>query len=139
MIIHMKQSFSNSTNIHNELIRGEPPMGVKNASVTYFPKKVEHTAINPLQTKVQTEQPNTEIQEKISKEMLENKVDKMNEILAPTTTSIKYRLHEELNVYYVQVLDTNSKEVLKEIPNRKFLDMYASMAELMGLVVDDKL
>ena len=113
-------------------------MEVKNTPATYFPKKVERTSIESVQTKVQPEQPANEGQEKITKEMLINKVDKMNELLEPTTTAIKYQLHEELNVYYVQVLDTKSKEVLKEIPNKKFLDMYASMAELMGLVVDDK-
>ena len=114
-------------------------MEVKNIPVNYFPKNVERTAIDPVQTQVPPEQPTIEIQEKITKDMLINKVDKMNELLEPTTTAIKYQLHEELNVYYVQVLDTNTKEVLKEIPNKKFLDMYASMAELMGLLVDDKL
>lgn len=63
----------------------------------------------------------------------------MKELLEQTSTSSKYKLHEVVNIYYIQVLDTNTEEVLKEIPNKKFLDMYASMAELMGLIVDDKL
>lgn len=114
-------------------------MEVKNTPVIYYPKKSEPTAVKPVQTQVQPEQQDSEINEKITKEMLVNKVEKMNEFLGQTSTEIKYKLHEDLNVYYVQVIDSNTEAVLKEIPNKKFLDMYASVAELMGLIVDDKL
>ena len=113
-------------------------MEVKNTSVIYLPKSSESKSVNPEKLQSQPETETIEIQEKITKEMLINKVDKMNEIIEPTSTAIKYKLHEELNVYYVQVLDAKTDTVLKEIPNKKFLDMYASMAELMGLIVDDK-
>lgn len=70
--------------------------------------------------------------------MLKNRVDGMNEFLEPTTTAVKFQFHEKLNEYYVQIVDSKTDEVLKEIPNKKFLDMYASMTELMGLIVDEK-
>lgn len=77
-------------------------------------------------------------QEQITKEMVKNRVEGMNEFLEPTTTAVKFLLHEDLNEYYVQVINPLTDEVLKEIPNKKFLDMYASMTELMGLIVDEK-
>ena len=70
--------------------------------------------------------------------MVKNRVEGMNEFLEPTTTAVKFLLHEDLNEYYVQVINPLTDEVLKEIPNKKFLDMYASMTELMGLIVDEK-
>ena len=114
-------------------------MEVKNTPVPFFPKPVDCTTVNPVKVLDRPESRNIETNDEITKEVLINKVEKMNEILGQTTTSIKYQLHEKLNVYYVQVIDTTSEEVLKEIPNKKFLDMYASIAELMGLIVDDKL
>ncbi|MDE0583209.1 flagellar protein FlaG [Planococcus sp. A6] len=74
----------------------------------------------------------------ITKEMVTDKVAVMNEFLVPTETNIKFQLHEQLEVYYVQVIDTKTDEVLREIPNRKFLDMYASMAEITGMMIDEK-
>ncbi|WP_257350274.1 flagellar protein FlaG [Pseudalkalibacillus decolorationis] len=39
----------------------------------------------------------------------------------------------------MQIIDDKTKEVIREIPNKKFLDMYASMAELLGIVVDERI
>ncbi|MFP3345425.1 flagellar protein FlaG, partial [Halomonas sp. SIMBA_159] len=64
----------------------------------------------------------------ITKDMLHDKIAIVNEMLEPAATNVKFQLHEQLEVYYVQVIDTKTDEVLREIPNRKFLDMYASMA-----------
>jgi len=114
-------------------------MEVKHAPVISFPKHIEREPVQPAKVQAQPEKKDIEIHEEITKEMLVNKIEEMNELLEPTSTSIKYKLHEELNVYYVQVIDSISDEVLKEIPNKKFLDMYASRTELMGLIVDDKL
>ncbi|MGM7702911.1 flagellar protein FlaG [Pseudalkalibacillus sp. Hm43] len=76
---------------------------------------------------------------KIPKEVLQEKVESMNEFLVPTHTSLRFQLHEQSEEYYVQVIDDKSKEVIREIPDRKFLDMYAAMAELVGIVVDKKI
>lgn len=114
-------------------------MEVKNEAVVYFPRRIEVVPVKPVQSQEPQEQPKPESNEKITKEILIDKMDTMNEFLTSTPTSLKFRLHEESNSYYVQVIDTATDEILKEIPNRKFLDMYASMAEFAGLIVDEKL
>ncbi|MFP3361912.1 flagellar protein FlaG, partial [Planococcus sp. SIMBA_143] len=50
----------------------------------------------------------------------------------------KFELHDKLEKYYVTVVDSETKEVIKEIPPKKFLDMYAQMAEFMGILIDEK-
>jgi len=52
---------------------------------------------------------------------------------------LKFVLHEELNEYYVQVVDNDNNEVLREIPPKKLLDLYAAMAEYLGLLVDRRI
>ncbi|KPB05644.1 flagellar protein FlaG [Bacillus sp. CHD6a] len=66
-------------------------------------------------------------------------VEGMNDFMKPMNVSVRFELHDELNEYYVTVVDVATDEVLREIPSKKFLDMYAAMTEYMGLFVDKKI
>ncbi|MFD1862050.1 flagellar protein FlaG [Planococcus chinensis] len=112
-------------------------MEVKNTTAIYFPNKPETKVEKPEQLPAQP--PLEEQAERIPKEKLIEKVREMNEFLEHKSTSLKFQLHEKLDIYYVQIIDTVTDEVLKEIPNKKFLDMYASIAEIAGLLVDEKM
>ncbi|MEN1967317.1 flagellar protein FlaG [Lentibacillus sp. N15] len=74
-----------------------------------------------------------------SKQDVKNAVTKLNDIMEPLRTNLKFVFHEKLEKYYVTVVDQVTDEVLKEIPPKKMLDMYASMAEFMGILVDKKI
>lgn len=74
-----------------------------------------------------------------SKMQMEKIVDGMNEFVTPVNVSIRFELHEKLKEYYVKVVDATTDEVIREIPSKKFLDMYAEMTEFMGLFVDKKI
>ncbi|MCM3718459.1 flagellar protein FlaG [Fictibacillus phosphorivorans] len=87
----------------------------------------------------QTSQAEVSVPTKPTKETLEKVIDAMNDMLIPAHTSTKFVLHEKLNDYYVQILDEVTKDVVKEIPNKKFLDMYAEMIDFMGIFVDKKI
>jgi flagellar protein FlaG len=70
---------------------------------------------------------------------IEKVIETMNKFLEPTHTNMKFELHEDLERYYVTVVDSDTQEVIKEIPPKKLLDGYAKMAEFMGLLVDKKI
>ncbi|WP_445487961.1 flagellar protein FlaG [Niallia sp. 03133] len=74
----------------------------------------------------------------VSEKKLNDIVQGMNDFMEPSHTSVKFQLHEKLNEYYVTIVDDATHEVVKEIPSKKFLDMYAAMTEFVGLVVDKK-
>ncbi|GAJ41056.1 flagellar protein FlaG [Saccharococcus caldoxylosilyticus] len=78
-------------------------------------------------------------QQDLPKEKLEEVVKGLNEFLQPSHTSIKFELHDELQEYYVQIVDEQTHEVIREIPPKKLLDMYAAMMEFVGLIVDKKI
>lgn len=69
---------------------------------------------------------------------MESMVEGLNEFLEPVETSVRFELHDKLERYYVTVVDKNTDEVVREIPPEKMLDMYAAMAEFMGILVDKK-
>jgi flagellar protein FlaG len=75
----------------------------------------------------------------VRKEKLDDIIDGINEFLQPSNTSLKFELHEKLNEYYVTIVDDITHEVVKEIPSKKMLDMYAAMTEFVGLMVDKKI
>lgn len=114
-------------------------MEVTNKPVVHVPNKIDVPLINQMKDQVKEEKPTAiEETEKVTKETVNDKVGELNTFIAQTSTSLKFKLHDKPDVYYVQVIDTKSDEVLREIPYKKFLDMHASMSELVGLVVDDK-
>lgn len=73
------------------------------------------------------------------KQEIEDVVKSLNNFLKPSHSSLKFEYHEDLNEYYVTVVDDVTKEVIKEIPPKKLLDMYAAMTEYVGLMVDKKI
>lgn len=75
-----------------------------------------------------------------SKARLEKAMSYANDLLEQSPqTYLKYELHEQLNQFYVKVVNQETDEVIREIPPKKLLDMFASIASSLGLIVDTKL
>ncbi|RKQ35573.1 flagellar protein FlaG [Oceanobacillus halophilus] len=74
----------------------------------------------------------------VEKDEVERAVSSLNDFIKPIRKNIKFELHDKLERYYVTVIDSSTKEVLKEIPPKKLLDMYAEMADFMGFLIDKK-
>nr|WP_289037040.1 flagellar protein FlaG [uncultured Allobacillus sp.] len=87
---------------------------------------------------VKVKQPEHPDMQQTRKEEAAELVKGLNDFIEPMHTSIKFELHDKLDRYYVSVIDKNTDEVIKEIPPKKMLDMYAAMAEFMGFIVDEK-
>lgn len=90
------------------------------------------------------QQPDSTLQkEKNKKDINEKELDQvvtdMNQVLGNTHTSLKYVYHEKLEKYYVSLVNDDTKEVVREIPPKKLLDIYASMRDYLGLFVDNKI
>ncbi|WP_335871567.1 flagellar protein FlaG [Bacillus sp. 2205SS5-2] len=73
------------------------------------------------------------------KEQVESIVDSMNDFLHASPTSLKFEYHEKLQEYFVSIIDDETNEVIREVPPKKLLDMYAAMTEFVGLIVDKKI
>lgn len=88
--------------------------------------------------------PNTTIDEKqeyiiFPKAKAEEIIDELNKLIQNSHTSLKFEYHEKLNEYYVKIIDEKTKEVVREIPQKKMLDFYAAMTEFLGIVLDKKI
>ncbi|WP_373844446.1 flagellar protein FlaG [Clostridium sp.] len=65
-------------------------------------------------------------------------VDKLNKLLEDTPTHLEYEIYGKLNSVMIKVVDDNTKEVIKEIPPKKIVDMVEKLCELAGLFMDKK-
>jgi flagellar protein FlaG len=102
------------------------------------PKSIENNQeVKQIQT--EDEQSNSIQQEPVTKEKVESVVRGMNEFLSVSNTHLKFEFHDKLQEYYVTIVDDKSREVIKEIPSKKVLDMHAAMTEFIGLMVDKKI
>jgi flagellar protein FlaG len=65
-------------------------------------------------------------------------IEKANKKILGDHKEFQYSVHEQTKQIMVKVVNSETKEVLKEFPPEKILDMVASMCEAAGLFVDEK-
>lgn len=78
-----------------------------------------------------------EAEEIISHEELEKAVDKINEHTLGVNTRFQYKIHEGTDRIMVKLVDTETNDVIKEIPPEKMLDMVAEIWKHVGLLIDN--
>jgi flagellar protein FlaG len=78
------------------------------------------------------------LQEKVSEAFIQKAVDKANDTFKVQNRSLEFKIHERTKEIIVKIIDRDTKEVIREIPPEKMLDMFASMLEFAGLLVDEK-
>ena len=74
----------------------------------------------------------------VSEEKIKAAVAEINQKIRPTRTQCEFRYHEETHRISIKVKDSETDEVIREIPPEKTLDMIAKTLELAGLLVDEK-
>ncbi|MCM3636906.1 flagellar protein FlaG [Sporosarcina luteola] len=72
-------------------------------------------------------------------EKAQQMTDSMNKFLESVNTQLRFKLHDELKEYYVTIVDSKTDEVVREIPSKKLMDVYAAMKEFVGLLIDRKI
>ncbi|MGZ0051800.1 flagellar protein FlaG [Brevibacillus gelatini] len=97
--------------------------------------EVSPVQVDPLSKPVQTNSVSEGI---LSKSDIMKEINGINKWLQATSTHVKFTLHEELNEYYVQVINDQTQEVIREIPSKKLMDMVAKFHEMVGILVDER-
>ncbi len=77
-----------------------------------------------------------EQQEQPSHEQIKKAVEQMNKKMM--NSEAVFGIHEDTNRVTIKIVDKDTKEVIKELPPEKTLDMIAKAWELAGLLVDEK-
>ena len=70
-------------------------------------------------------------------EKIKKAISKMNAQLP--NSEVKFGIHEKTERVTIKLIDRETKEVIKEFPPEKTLDMIAKCMELAGVLMDEKL
>ena len=72
------------------------------------------------------------------KQSLIDAIEKASGKIENSSKNLEFSIHKETNQIMIKVVDKNTKEVIKEIPSEKILDMIAKMVELSGSFIDER-
>lgn len=70
-------------------------------------------------------------------EKIKKAIGKMNAQLP--NSEVKFGIHEKTDRVTIKLIDKETKEVIKEFPPEKTLDMIAKCMEIAGVLMDEKL
>ena len=71
-------------------------------------------------------------------EQLKKAIAEMNRKINNSHEEAVFGIHEGTNRVMIKILDKETKEVVKEFPPEKTLDMIAKIWEMAGILVDEK-
>ena len=70
-------------------------------------------------------------------EQIKKAVEELNRKINTNTEAV-FGMHEATNRVTIKIVDKSTKEVIKELPPEKTLDMIAKVWEIAGILVDEK-
>ncbi|WP_025695506.1 flagellar protein FlaG [Paenibacillus durus] len=69
----------------------------------------------------------------------EEQIKKLNESIASSGKELHFKYNDEAKQLYVEVLDSQTKEVLTSLPPEFLIDLSMKMKELVGVFFDKKI
>ena len=81
-------------------------------------------------------QDGTSANQQASNEQIKKAVEQLNKNM--TNSEAIFGIHDATNRVTIKIVDKQTKEVIKELPPEKTLDMIAKAWELAGLLVDER-
>lgn len=86
----------------------------------------------------QQQQEKADLQTPGTPEHLKKMIAEMNRKISNSNEEAVFGVHEKTNRIMIKILDKDTKEVIKEFPPEKTLDMIASIWELAGILIDER-
>lgn len=74
----------------------------------------------------------------ISDKVVIDAIEKANKVISGANREFEFSIHKKTKEIMVKVIDSDTKEVIREIPPEKILDMVAKMWEMAGIIIDER-
>ena len=116
------------------LEKTEDPVSQAAQAVDSYDKTV--SVVENAQGKGEAKNSSEQGQEQTNNEQIRKAVEKLNKNMSHSEAV--FGIHEDTNRVTIKIVDRNTKEVIKELPPEKTLDMIAKVWELAGIMVDEK-
>ncbi|MDR2736470.1 MAG: flagellar protein FlaG [Gracilibacteraceae bacterium] len=73
------------------------------------------------------------------KKAVEKAAENVNKLMGLIDKKLEFAVHDKTRRTMIQVVHSDSGRVLSEFPSERMLDLYASLVEAIGIVVDEKI
>jgi flagellar protein FlaG len=77
-------------------------------------------------------------QRQITEKDVKTAADKLNKLLEGKETHVEYDFVGKSRTMSVKIVNDETKEVIKEIPPKKIIEMIDKLCEIAGIMVDEK-
>ncbi len=94
----------------------------------------EWSSIKPISQLNEYDKDNMPVSERVVIEAIQ----KANKAISGGNRRFEFSIHEQTNEIVVKVYNSETDELIREIPNEKILDMVAKICEMAGLFVDER-
>lgn len=74
----------------------------------------------------------------LSEKVVVDAIDRANRAISGANRKFEFSVHAKTKEIMVKVIDTDTNQVIREVPPEKILDLVARMCEMAGLVVDER-
>mgnify|MGYP000851935387 CR=1 FL=1 len=74
--------------------------------------------------------------EQITDDVVKGAAEAANKVASMFGTTVEFAVHEETGFEILQIIDTRTNTVLREMPPHEILDMIARMWDAIGVFVD---
>lgn len=74
----------------------------------------------------------------VSDEQMVRMVERALKVLQGPHTSAQFSVHDATNTIMLKIVNTETGELIREIPPEKTLDIVAKLIEVNGLLIDEK-
>jgi len=111
------------------------------SSINVMNKKFDYTVSKPPGMQKVESSTNHLQQEKSKEEIkkeLQQLMEELNKAMNPLNKDLKFRFNDKVDELVVEVVDTKSKEVIREFPPKEALELMEKVRELVGMLFDKK-
>ncbi|GHV39365.1 hypothetical protein FACS189490_02860 [Clostridia bacterium] len=120
-----------------------PPAPVQEAAVKAYDTTQQTSQLKELVDNPQVTDASKEKDEKLAVKLPSDKallkaVDSVNKLLEPAFRNLDVSVHDRTKRIMVKVVDTATKEVVREIPSKESLEFLANILERSGVLLDKR-
>ncbi len=74
----------------------------------------------------------------VSEKVVLEAIERANKAISIANRRLEYSIHDKTKEIVVKVINTETEEVIREVPPEKMLDMVACIWEMIGIIVDER-
>ena len=123
-------------NIHS-VSAALPPQSNPEASAV---SRAAHAFVAPpaqAQAQAQAQENSTPVQP-VSPEQLKAAVNSVREYIQPFNNNLEFSINEETNQFVVKVIDSETKEVIRQMPSQEMIAIAKALDSIKGLLFKQK-